>query len=171
MHITYRLQLRAIALLFLFVTCFPCLVLLQLLPTDSNYQPYLLAFALLCTVMSALLASSLALNTVREHGDHLTIRSGFFHTQFPLNHIERVQQMSWAEWLCSHSQPMKRQQGMEFLDCQTGWFEQADGRKAFLMVFADDPDITVVYGQEFDLILSGLHPLPHNATSYKAQRV
>lgn len=168
MHITYRLQFRAITLLFLFVTCFPSLVVLQLLPPDASTQPYLIAFASLCMLMSALLASSLAINRVRTRGNQLTIRSGFFTAQLPLAHVTYVQQLSWAEWLCSQSQPMKRQQGMDFLDCQTGWFIQADGRRAFLLVFADDPNITLLHGREFDLVLSGLHPQPAPATKAHA---
>jgi hypothetical protein len=158
-HITYSIQLRAIALLFLFVTCFPVLLLLQLIPAESVNVQYFYAFVLLCSLVFLLLSFGLMLNKVRSRGQQLQVRSGFFNCNIPMSDVQRVEHLSWAEWLCSQSQPMQRRRGMEFLDCQTGWFEQADGRMAFLMVFADDVDITVLHGAQFDLVLSGHHQL------------
>jgi len=158
-HITYSIQLRAIALLFLFVTCFPVLLLLQLIPAESVNAQYFYAFVLLCTLVFFVLSFGLMLNKVRSRGQQLQVRSGFFSCSIALSDVQRVEHLSWAEWLCSQSQPMQRRRGMEFLDCQTGWFEQADGRMAFLMVFADDVDITVLHGAQFDLVLSGQHQL------------
>lgn len=159
MQITYSIQFRAIALLFLFVTCFPVLLVLQLLPAESLDPQYFYGFVALCSLLFLLLAFGLALNKVRARQQAVQVRSGFFSCCLPLSDIQRVEHQSWAEWLCSQSQPMQRRRGMEFLDCQTGWFEQADGRLAFLMVFADDVEITVIHGTQFDLVLSGHHQL------------
>lgn len=169
MQITYGIQFRAIALLFLFVTCFPVLLVLQLLPAESLNPQYFYGFVALCSLLFLLLAFGLTLNKVRARQQALLVRSGFFSCRLPLSDIQRVDHQSWAEWLCNQSQPMQRRRGMEFLDCQTGWFEQADGRMAFLMVFADDVDMTVLHGAQFDLVLSGHHQLASAPTRLQAQ--
>lgn len=169
MQITYSIQFRAIALLFLFVTCFPALLLLQLIPAESVNAHYFYAFVLLCVLVFLLLSFGLMLNKIRTRDQQLQVRSGFFSCRIPLSDVQRVEHLSWAEWLCNQSQPMQRRRGMEFLDCQTGWFEQADGRMAFLMVFADDVDITVLHGAQFDVVLSGHHQLACAPTRLQAQ--
>lgn len=169
MQITYSVQLRPIALLFLFTACFPILLFVQLLPAVAVNAVYFYAVVTLCSLVFLALAFGLTVNTVRVRQQQLHVRSGFFTCRMPLSSIQRIEHISWAEWLCSHSQPMQRRRGIEFLDCQTGWFDQADGRAAFLLVFTDDMEMTVLHGEQFDVVLSGRHELALPLSKFRMQ--